>query len=47
MGRQLIVFFLACVAIAGIVGYLAARSPVFLVQAVPAILALGLVAFSS
>jgi putative membrane protein len=40
MGYKLIGFFLGCVAIAGVVGYVTARSPVFLVQAVPAIIAL-------
>jgi putative membrane protein len=41
--RDLAAFFLACVAIAGIVGAVTVNRRVFYVQALPAMLALGLV----
>jgi putative membrane protein len=40
------VFFLSCVAIAGIYGGLTANKQIILVQTVPAAIALGLIAFS-
>lgn len=42
-GRHLLVFFLLCVIIAGIFGGLTVKPTIFLVQGVPAIIALGAV----
>jgi putative membrane protein len=46
VGGSFKVFFLSCVAIAGIYGGLTANKRIILVQTVPAAIALGLIAFS-
>lgn len=47
-GPQLAIFFLSCVAIAGIFGFLTAyRAPIFLVQALPASAALAVLLLGS
>ncbi|MFO0745581.1 MAG: DUF1304 domain-containing protein [Myxococcota bacterium] len=43
VGNPVIVFFLACVIVAGIVGGLTSNPRIFLIQGVPAIVALALV----
>ena len=43
-GRNICVFFLVCVAVAGIFGALTASRKIFFIQALPALLALGAMA---
>ena len=45
-GRHIVIFFLACVVVAGIFGALTATRKIFWVQAVPGAIALLLVLFS-
>ena len=42
VGRQILVFFLACVVVAGIVGALTVSRRIFVVQALPALVGLAL-----
>jgi putative membrane protein len=42
VGRQIAIFFLACVAVAGVVGAATVSRRIFLVQALPALVGLGL-----
>ena len=46
-GRRVTVFFLACVVIAGIVGGFSANPKIFVVQALPGVVALALVLLAS
>lgn len=45
--RNIALFFLSCVAIAGIYGALTAERKIFFVQALPALICLGLILFST